>query len=119
MFQKPRGSSTSSEMEPLTWLGVEVESPTPPRNARSGSNGDGGSPMLAAMTSDGNKDLSAIPKAVPSLTGPTHTSEPIPKDPLDPAPECASDLPSLPTRLRDPHRYRFLGEHGRGGLGRV
>ncbi len=75
--------------------------------------------MLAAMESDGNKDLSAIPKAAPSLTGSTHTSEPIPKVPLGPAPECASDLPSLPTQLRDPHRYRFLGEHGRGGLGRV
>jgi WD40 repeat protein len=27
--------------------------------------------------------------------------------------------PATPTRLRDPQRYQILGEHGRGGLGRV
>jgi WD40 repeat protein len=119
MAQMPRESSTSSEVETLGLLDLEVEIPAPPRNACSGSHGNACSPMLATMASDGNKGLSTIPKAAASLTGPTHTSEPIPKDPLGPALECASDRPSLPTQFRDPHRYQFLGEHGRGGLGRV
>ena len=110
MFEKPTGSSTSSDAETLTLLDIKAEIPAPPHNAGSGSHGDGCSPMLAAMNSDGNQDLSALPKAAPSLTGPTHTSEPIPKGPLGPAPEGASDLPSLPTQLRDPYRYQFLGE---------
>ena len=119
MRPKPRRSSTSSDMQTLTLLDTNVAMKAPPRNACSASHGHGGSPMLAAMKPDENKDLSAIPKTPSSLTGPTHTSEPIPKAPLGPAPEGAPDLASLPTQLRDPHRYEFLGEHGRGGLGRV
>src|SRR5512140_111734 len=107
MVQKPRGSSAASEVEPLTALDIEVEIPAPPRNVRSSSHGEDCSPMVAAMKPDGNQDHSAAPPAAASLSGPTHTSEPIPKVPLGPA-TAPSDLPSLPTQLRDPHRYQFL-----------
>ena len=120
MFLKPRESSTSSGVEALTSLDIAVEPRTAPRNAGSGSHGDGGSPIVAAMTSDGNKDLSVIPNAVSSLTGPTHTGQPIPRPPIGAGPDvAAADPPALPTQRRDPQRYQFLGEHGRGGLGRV
>jgi WD40 repeat protein len=48
----------------------------------------------------------------------TRTSEPRSPDPSD-----ASRVPSArhagPAQYRDPERYEILGEHGRGGLGRV
>jgi WD40 repeat protein len=34
-------------------------------------------------------------------------------------PEPGVPPPALPIQIRDPRRYEFLGEHGRGGLGRV
>lgn len=48
--------------------------------------------------------------ASPPALGPTHTSEPLT------TPEPASSRTA--TRFRDPERYH-IGEHGRGGLGRV
>jgi len=46
---------------------------------------------------------------------PTRTSVP---EPPAARPPAAVDLGSVP-QLRDPARYRIIGEHGRGGLGRV
>jgi WD40 repeat protein len=65
----------------------------------------------------GNDGLSATQPAAPSPVGPTRTSEPLPTaaDP-DPVPNVRR---SGPTQPRDPKRYQIIGEHGRGGLGRV
>src|SRR5262249_25077199 len=38
---------------------------------------------------------------------------------LGSAPACDYQPPPLPIQVRDQERYHFLGEHGRGGLGRV
>jgi WD40 repeat protein len=56
--------------------------------------------------------------AGPSLSGPTHTSELMAGASLRPA--LASDAQrASPDTRRDPTRYELIGEHGRGGLGRV
>ncbi|HEY0480039.1 MAG TPA: WD40 repeat domain-containing serine/threonine-protein kinase, partial [Kofleriaceae bacterium] len=71
----------------------------------------------------GNNEVTAHPQAAPSLAGPTHTSEPIPGATPGSGPVHGQDAdvnpPPLPTQVRDHDRYHFLGEHGRGGLGRV
>src|SRR4029078_4269992 len=56
--------------------------------------------------------VSEVPS--PSPTDPTRTSEPE-------RPRATKPATSIPVagQLRDPARYRMLGEHGRGGLGRV
>jgi serine/threonine protein kinase/WD40 repeat protein len=78
-----------------------------------GSHVDARSSMLAPIVkSGGSKDVPATPPAAPSSAGPTRTSEPLPA--VEPGPH-----PIAPTQLRDPERYQIMGEHGRGGLGRV
>jgi WD40 repeat protein len=71
------------------------------------------------MTSRRNDDSVETPLAEPSLTGTTHTGEPIPKDPRNLAAARDAYVPRFPTQPRSSERYQFLGEHGRGGLGRV
>jgi WD40 repeat protein len=66
------------------------------------------------VKSDGTDGLAATQLAAPSPSDPTRTSEPLPATPPTPAP---ADPPAVPKR--DPARYQILGEHGRGGLGRV
>jgi eukaryotic-like serine/threonine-protein kinase len=61
-----------------------------------------------------------VAPAGPSLSGPT-LDEPIRAAPRSPATAAALDSypPPLSNQPRNPQRYLFLGEHGRGGLGRV
>ena len=54
------------------------------------------------------------PAAPPSPADATLTAEP----PRAKGAATAGDAPAG-SQLRDPDRYEFLGEHGRGGLGRV
>src|SRR5262245_33026165 len=49
----------------------------------------------------------------PSPTDPTRTTEPT----RSPQSLLTATAPAI--QLRDPKRYHLLGEHGRGGLGRV
>ncbi|MCB9561771.1 MAG: protein kinase [Kofleriaceae bacterium] len=59
------------------------------------------------------------PRSVPSPDDPTRTSTGRPDDQgSEPAPRDDDRLPA-PLQFRDPDRYQILGEHGRGGLGRV
>ena len=59
------------------------------------------------------------PRSVPSPDDPTRTSTGRPDDQgSEPAPRADDRLPA-PLQFRDPDRYQILGEHGRGGLGRV
>jgi WD40 repeat protein len=61
------------------------------------------------MEADPNSDPNATRSASPSGTEPTRASVPTP-----------GTLPSsAAAQVRDPHRYLIIGEHGRGGLGRV
>jgi WD40 repeat protein len=69
---------------------------------------------------DGLDDLAATQPASPPSTDPspadaTRTAEPL-RPPLS---SQAGIPPSLAARPRDPERYQIMGEHGRGGLGRV
>jgi len=93
--------------------------PIPPRDASAGSHGDARSPMLASIvTSGANKDLVPTQPAAPSPADATRTSET-----LAAAEHTPASVPSArhvaPTQVRDPDRYQIMGEHGRGGLGRV
>ena len=71
------------------------------------------------MKSGGNEDLLTIPPGAASLSGPTDNIRPLPKLALDPEPPHDAQRAARSTQLRDPQRYELLGEHGRGGLGRV
>jgi eukaryotic-like serine/threonine-protein kinase len=76
------------------------------------------SPMVGIPVKSGSPDDDArlLERPGTFLADVTRTSEPEPATPkLAPA---DVDLGSVP-QLRDPARYRILGEHGRGGLGRV
>ncbi|TMQ09940.1 MAG: serine/threonine protein kinase, partial [Deltaproteobacteria bacterium] len=84
------------------------------------SRGPHGSTSLmvpSTVTSDGNEGLSATQLAAPSPTDPTRTSEPVRA--TAPGPAHTPDPALAAPQLRDPARYHILGEHGRGGLGRV
>ncbi|HEX7843397.1 MAG TPA: serine/threonine-protein kinase, partial [Kofleriaceae bacterium] len=71
--------------------------------------------MLTTVMSDGPDALATTQTASPSGADPRCTDGPAPSTP--PAP--VQDVPSLAAQRRDPERYQILGEHGRGGLGRV
>src|ERR1041384_3221409 len=71
--------------------------------------------LLSMVPSDGNDDALALHPEPPAVDDRTRTAEPLPS-PRRAAP--AADLIST-VKLRDPDRYQILGEHGRGGLGRV
>ncbi|HEX8106930.1 MAG TPA: protein kinase [Kofleriaceae bacterium] len=75
------------------------------------------------MRSRSDGDGSDGPDAARTLAGPTQTSDSRPsivkRGETDHEPESGSPPPALPIQFRDPRRYEFLGEHGRGGLGRV
>jgi eukaryotic-like serine/threonine-protein kinase len=58
----------------------------------------------------------ASPDVASSLSGVTHTST---DSALGPSLSRDAQSPPFPNQLRNPQRYEFLGEHGRGGLGRV
>jgi WD40 repeat protein len=74
--------------------------------------------VAATVKPDGNDRPSATQSSAPSAANPTRTSEPI--APANPGTATAAGPPSSgPTQLRDPERYQIIGEHGRGGLGRV
>ncbi len=93
--------------------------PIPPRDGSAGSHGNARSIRLASIvTSDANKDLVATQPAEPSPADATRTSQT-----LATAEHTPASVPSArhvsPTQLRDPERYQIMGEHGRGGLGRV
>jgi WD40 repeat protein len=75
--------------------------------------------MLAAMKLGGNDDLRTASQAAQSLAGPTDNLRPIPKVSGGSTADDDDQLSSVPMQLRDPQRYELLGEHGRGGLGRV
>jgi WD40 repeat protein len=65
------------------------------------------------MKSSGNENIRTMsPATSPSAT---HTSAPSGKVPADTALAYAA----FPCQLRDPQRYKVLGEHGRGGIGVV
>jgi WD40 repeat protein len=75
---------------------------------------DLGEPVVSrpALGSGGPGD-EATRSASPSTAEPTGTSEP--SSPIG----RVSPRPSAAAQLRDPERYLIIGEHGRGGLGRV
>jgi WD40 repeat protein len=66
-------------------------------------------------------DQAPVTRSLAPLNGPTRTMRPAsPVDRDSAAQQPGARRPSpLPTQLRDPRRYHVLGEHGRGGLGRV
>ena len=129
MSGKSPHSSLSGELEQVTLLDIMAKIPSPldietalPRPSLSpcrDSRVDQCSSNVAAMEPDRDSEGPATSQAAPSLSGPTQTSEPIPKADRDRTQNGDSSRPPLPTQIRDHQRYHFLGEHGRGGLGRV
>ncbi|HMG20964.1 MAG TPA: WD40 repeat domain-containing serine/threonine protein kinase, partial [Kofleriaceae bacterium] len=67
------------------------------------------------MKFDGNDTAPATEATPPSPADPTRTSQP---DPSSPA-SFAGKSPEVTPQVSNPERYHILGEHGRGGLGRV
>jgi len=79
--------------------------------------------LRTAVKSDRNKHLSATQgEEASSSLPPTRTSDPaetaVPS-PTAPTAPTSDRNPDARPRLRDRERYQILGEHGRGGLGRV
>src|SRR5215468_1505156 len=70
------------------------------------------------MGSRSDGDASDGPRAEPTHAGPTQSATSQPSI-VEHEPDAGSSPPALPIQVRDPRRYEFLGEHGRGGLGRV
>jgi WD40 repeat protein len=79
------------------------------------------------VKSDGNEGLAETQPAAPAPADPTRTSQP--DRPVDSTRTSQPDRPAasmsgaprppMAPQLRDQDRYDILGEHGRGGLGRV
>jgi eukaryotic-like serine/threonine-protein kinase len=92
----------------------------PRLEASPGGDDNSHSSMVAApVRSDGNDEISPTQQPQPSPADPTQTSASLPHATPGPAVVEPYSSPSTPTQLRDPARYLILGEHGRGGLGRV
>src|SRR4051794_16102353 len=70
------------------------------------------------MGSRSDGDACDSEEASPTLAGPTQSAASRASI-VGYEPEPGSPPPALPIQVRDPRRYEFLGEHGRGGLGRV
>jgi len=71
---------------------------------------------VARVTSGGNDDRSVTAPPAASAICPTHTSASLALHPPD---ARLLDRRAAAINARDPDRYHVLGEHGRGGLGRV
>ncbi|HEX3475110.1 MAG TPA: WD40 repeat domain-containing serine/threonine-protein kinase [Kofleriaceae bacterium] len=70
------------------------------------------------MTSGGNDD-SSVPGAASTVSAPAAVDRTLTREPGEiPGPLPPRSMPAAPPP-RDPRRYDVLGEHGRGGLGRV
>jgi WD40 repeat protein len=74
--------------------------------------------MFAIPVKSGDKqDPLPTQPAVPSVADPTRTGEPVSTP--GPAPGTTDSRSVGSLRLRDRERYQIIGEHGRGGIGRV
>jgi serine/threonine protein kinase/WD40 repeat protein len=73
--------------------------------------------MLRHAVESDDERLSATRTASPSAGAATRTSEPL--APANPGNTTAEPRSLGPSQPRDPERYQIIGEHGRGGLGRV
>jgi WD40 repeat protein len=71
--------------------------------------------LVDTVNADRIDDPAATQPPSPSAAGPTRTGAS--DDVRDPPRDLARPVPG--TRPHDPERYQVLGEHGRGGLGRV
>ena len=71
--------------------------------------------VLSMVKSDDDEGLAATQLANRSAPNPTPAGEPKPSTIPDPP----ADEPALAAQLVNRERYHFLGEHGRGGLGRI
>jgi len=65
------------------------------------------------VNSDGDDPAPPTQPASPTAAGATRTADSVRGEARTPSPQAAAP------QLRDPFRYHILGEHGRGGLGRV
>jgi eukaryotic-like serine/threonine-protein kinase len=82
----------------------------------SGSHGEAESTTVAgAVKADSQSNLLDTQSSSPSAVNRTRTG-----DALDPVTDAvAGSRAATRVRFRDPERYQIIGEHGRGGLGRV
>jgi eukaryotic-like serine/threonine-protein kinase len=82
------------------------------REAPADSHGDVGSSMLATHV----KPIEPAASPTSPLAGSTFTEN---RPAVAPDPPVPEPRRVAPTHVRDPDRYHFIAEHGRGGLGRV
>jgi eukaryotic-like serine/threonine-protein kinase len=108
MPRKPRESSIRRELEALTLIDIQT-----------GRHSSLEQTAIVPAMKAGDEDVQAIVDFAPSLSGPTHTSEPVPDTSPGTVRAREAQRVSSPDRRRDPERYQFIGEHARGGLGRV
>jgi eukaryotic-like serine/threonine-protein kinase len=69
------------------------------------------------MGPSGKEDRPTVSEAGPSSSSGNETPEEIPRLSSNPAHDAR--VPRLQSHFRGPRRYEILGEHGRGGIGRV
>jgi hypothetical protein len=93
----------------LRATGDNEEISSPPAAATSYDD-DGSAILLPPVTSSSSEPRPAAPPAADPPGDATHSATPTSSPELQP-------LASIP--LRSPERYQILGEHGRGGIGRV
>jgi WD40 repeat protein len=70
------------------------------------------------MGDPGPEERPTVREGGPSSSSGRETPDEIPRTPSEP-PAHRFPLPRFPNHYRGPRRYEILGEHGRGGLGRV